>query len=155
MTVEVHRVAWADPAAIRLREQMVAEMRVRYADVPGDPIHLPAEEVFAGDDIPYTALALAAGEPAGHLALRWHGPDLELKRMYVVPGRRGRGVAALLLRAAESAGAGLRASRIILETGDRQPEAVRAYEKAGYRPIPAFPPYQDLPYSRCFAKDLA
>lgn len=155
MTVEVRRVAWDDPAAVLLREAMTAELRLRYADLPDDPIHLPPDEVFAGDEIPYTALVLTAGEPAGHLALRRRGPDLELKRMYVVPARRGRGLAAVLLRAAEAAGAGLRASRIVLETGDRQPEAVRAYEKAGYRPIPAFPPYTGLPYSRCFAKDLA
>jgi hypothetical protein len=39
-------------------------------------------------------------------------------------------------------------------TGDRQPDAVRLYEREGYTPIPIFPPYEELPFSRCFEKVL-
>jgi hypothetical protein len=42
----------------------------------------------------------------------------------------------------------------VLQTGDRQPEAVRVYETAGYERIPPLPAYRDLTYSRCFAKRL-
>lgn len=62
----------------------------------------------------------------------------ELKRMYVVPAMRGRGVAAELLAALErrAAAAGFTVAR--LDTGPRQPHAQRIYEAAGYRPIANF-----------------
>ena len=36
--------------------------------------------------------------------------------------------------------------------GDRQPDAVRLYEKSGYTRIAIFPPYEAMPYSNCFEK---
>ncbi|GAB3960637.1 GNAT family N-acetyltransferase [Micromonospora vulcania] len=131
---------------------MTGELRQRYADRPDDPIHLPPAQALAAGSMAFTGVAYTAEAiPVGHAALRWHGPDLELKRMYVLPAYRGRGVAEILLDAASEAAGQLGAARIVLQTGDRQPDAVRRYERAGYRPIPVFPPYDVLPYSRCFA----
>jgi putative acetyltransferase len=76
-------------------------------------------------------------------------PDLaEVKRMYVRPAARGRGAArALLARLeAEALDAGFTVLR--LETGDRQPEAVRLYELAGFRPCPAFGDYAAMAPAR-------
>ncbi|MEV6641747.1 hypothetical protein [Amycolatopsis sp. NPDC051371] len=45
--------------------------------------------------------------------------------------------------------------RLRLETGVRQPAAMRLYERAGYRRVPNFPPYEDDPESVCYEKLLA
>ncbi|WP_229403353.1 GNAT family N-acetyltransferase [Micromonospora okii] len=150
--VTVYRRRWDDPDATALRAGMTAELRHRYADRPDDPIHLPTAQVLTPTSVAWTGVAYTAdATPVGHAAMRWHGPDLELKRMYVPPAHRGRGVAGSLLDAAREAAGQLGASRIVLQTGDRQPDAIRRYEQAGYRPIPVFAPYDTLPYSRCFA----
>ncbi|MDL4771547.1 GNAT family N-acetyltransferase [Actinomadura xylanilytica] len=153
MGAVVRAVAWDHPAAARLRARLITELRERYADrlpsVPGRPL----DPDPADGDVAYTGVAFTPGGlPVGHLALRWTGPDLELKRMYVDPGHRGHGVSSALLAAADEAARDLGAARIVLQTGDRQPEAVRLYERAGYTPIPVFPPYDRLSYSACFEK---
>ena len=105
------------------------------------------------ETVAHTSVAFALGQlPVGHAALRWLGADLELKRMYVAPSHRGTGVSVALLSAVEDAAAQLGAPRIVLQTGDRQPDAVRLYEKTGYRRIPIFAPYQAMPHSNCFQK---
>ena len=62
----------------------------------------------------------------------------EIKRMYVVPDARGRGVARALLEALEDAARGLGYEVARLDTGPRQPRAQRMYERAGYAPIGNF-----------------
>lgn len=47
------------------------------------------------------------------------------------------------------------AHRLILQTGNKQPEAVALYRKLGYTPIPVYAPYDTaIPFSSCFAKQL-
>lgn len=79
----------------------------------------------------------------------------ELKRMFVAPEARGAGVATALLVAVERAAAEAGATRLVLETGPRQPAAIALYEKHGYARIPNFGPYINDPLSLCFAKDLS
>ena len=62
----------------------------------------------------------------------------EIKRMYVVPGARGHGVARALLRALEDAARGLGYDVARLDTGPRQPDARGLYESEGYAPIGNF-----------------
>jgi GNAT superfamily N-acetyltransferase len=69
----------------------------------------------------------------------------ELKRMYVVPDARGRGVATALLSALEGAARDRGWTTLRLETGPRQPEAIALYTRAGYRPIEAFGAYTGAP----------
>ena len=84
----------------------------------------------------------ADGMAVGCGALRAVSPDVaELKRMYVVPVQRGRGLSKRLLAALESAAARRGWTTLRLETGPRQPEAVALYEGAGYRPIGPFGAY--------------
>jgi GNAT superfamily N-acetyltransferase len=152
VAVTVRSVSWLDPAALALRAGMAEEMTRLYTDVMADEA-VPAALRVAEEQIAYTGLAVDEhGTPVGHLALCRHGRDLEMKRVYVTPSARGNGVAAALLAAADEAAAELGAARIVLQTGDRQPGAVRMYRRAGYLPIPVFPPYQRLAFSLCFAK---
>jgi GNAT superfamily N-acetyltransferase len=155
--ITVRAVVWEDPDAVALRDAMESEMAQRYADRLAT---LPARDLTAtlgvdADRVAYTGVAYTGqGVPVGHAALRWTGGDLELKRMYVAPSHRGTGVSIALLAAIEDAARALGASRIILQTGDRQPDAVRLYEREGYTRIPTFAPYEWLRFSTCMEKVL-
>lgn len=78
----------------------------------------------------------------------------EIKRMFVAPAERGRGIAEALLHALEGE---LRARGVrwaLLETGRDQRAAVRLYERSGYRPRAAFGGYPDNGLSLFMAKPL-
>jgi GNAT superfamily N-acetyltransferase len=153
LTIHVESVDWDDAWAVALREALSAEMRLRYADRFAARVDVPAGMAVEADTVAYTAVAYTVDRlPVGHVALRWLGADLELKRMYVAPSHRGKGVSVALLTAVEHEAARLGAARIVLQTGDRQPDAVRLYEKSGYTRIPIFAPYKALTYSNCYQK---
>ena len=82
---------------------------------------------------------------------RTHG---ELKRMYVVPDARGRGLGRRLLIELETHARALGYDAVVLETGDRQPEAIGLYRSTGYERIPCYPPYDSRALSLCFEKRL-
>ncbi|GDY32592.1 GNAT family N-acetyltransferase [Gandjariella thermophila] len=81
--------------------------------------------------------------------------DAEIKRMYVVPAARGRGLARAMLAELERSAAEAGRRRIVLETGLKQPEAVALYQSSGYRRVPNFGAYRCHPDSVCFAKPVA
>jgi putative acetyltransferase len=78
----------------------------------------------------------------------------ELKRMYVVPEQRGRGLGRRLLDELEAEATRLGYRAVVLETGDRQPEALGLYRSSGYERIPCYPPYDSRALSLCFEKRL-
>ena len=69
---------------------------------------------------------------------RLDGEACELKRMYVIPEARGRGIARVLLAALEERARELGYGIARLDTGPKQPGAQRLYESAGYAAIPNF-----------------
>ena len=74
--------------------------------------------------------------------------------MYVAPGHRGTGVATAILRRLEAEARGRGWTRLVLETGEEQPDAMRFYEREGYHPIPTFGHYVGSALSRCYARSL-
>ena len=76
----------------------------------------------------------------------------EIKRMYVDPAHRGKGLGRLLLAALEAEAWRLGYERLWLETGTGQPEAMRLYETAGWTPIPKYGEYRYEEDSRCYQK---
>ncbi|TYB60622.1 GNAT family N-acetyltransferase [Nonomuraea sp. PA05] len=78
----------------------------------------------------------------------------ELKRMYVVPEQRGRGIATSLLSALEELARRLGYERLRLATGLRQPEAIALYERCAYTLTEPYGRYVDAPLTRCYAKAL-
>jgi len=78
----------------------------------------------------------------------------ELKRMYVVPEARGRGLGRRLLVELEAEARRLGYAGIVLETGDRQTEALGLYASAGYERIPCYGVYATRALSMCFEKTL-
>ena len=95
------------------------------------------------------------GRAVGCGALRSFEPGVgEVKRMYTDLAVRGRGVARSVLAELEAAAMELGYRRLRLETGARQPEAIRLYGAAGYHRIPCWPPYDAREDSLCFQKRL-
>lgn len=71
----------------------------------------------------------------------------EIKRMYVTPSARGRGVARALLRHLERTARAVGVDWLVLETGMVQPEALVLYRSSGYADVPAFGHYACAPLS--------
>ncbi|MFN2479318.1 MAG: GNAT family N-acetyltransferase [Pseudonocardiaceae bacterium] len=80
--------------------------------------------------------------------------DAEVKRMYVVPVARGRGLSRVLLAELERRAIAAGRRRLVLETGTRQPEAIGLYTSSDYSEILGFGVYRGDPRSRCFGKLL-
>jgi len=77
----------------------------------------------------------------------------EIKRMYVNPSVRGRGIGRALVEALEREARSVGATRIVLETGTRLESAIKLYEAMGYARIPLFGEYLSSPNtSLCFGK---
>ncbi|WP_241490496.1 GNAT family N-acetyltransferase [Microbacterium testaceum] len=156
----IERVDWDDERAAVLRAAMDGEIGPRYAEVfaafDDETAALLAQD-FAVDPATIVDVILVldpSGKPVGHAALRALGDDLEVKRVFVDPRARGRGASRTMMAALERLAVARGAERLILQTGDRQPEAIALYERIGYRAIPVFEPYVRFAESRCFAKAL-
>ena len=80
---------------------------------------------------------------------------VEVKRMFTLPEFRGKGVASSVLNELEKLAAELGYKRCVLETGVRQPDAIRLYEKNGYCSIPNYGQYAGIENSRCFEKNIS
>jgi len=86
--------------------------------------------------------------------VRFDETRAELKRMYVVPDLRGRGLGRRVLVELEAEARRLGYRALVLETGDLQREALGLYESSGYERIPCYPPYDSRELSLCFEKRL-
>jgi GNAT superfamily N-acetyltransferase len=111
------------------------------------------------DGILASLVGYIGDEAVGTVAVRFKAygksaPAAQIKRMFVVHTRRGSGFARILMGAAEDVARRAGATRIILETGTEQPEAVALYKAIGYVQIPAYGGYSRDPGWLCFAKDL-
>jgi len=80
--------------------------------------------------------------------------DAEIKRMFVLPEARGRGLARRILAALEADARAAGRSRMVLETGTKQPEALELYASSGYVMVEKFGLYRTYDDSRCMAKSL-
>ncbi|QHT62590.1 GNAT family N-acetyltransferase [Paenibacillus lycopersici] len=121
----------------------------------------PPVEVFVVDlDDPglsgiHFVVAYVDGKPAGCGAIKEiDETSTELKRFYVDPAYRNRGIAGRILRYLEEKARARRYAAIRLETGDPQVEAVAFYKKNGYAAIEPFGEYIACPSSVCFEKRL-
>jgi GNAT superfamily N-acetyltransferase len=141
--VRVGPAGWDDPAVHRLATAQQAELRSRYGG--GQEVGTPP----SGTDVGAVVLARDDdGTPLGCGALRPLGEGIaELKRMYVIPSARGRGIGRAVLEALEELTRREGWTTLRLETGPRQPEAAALYRRAGYRQIEAFGSYRATPHA--------
>ena len=151
MTIELREVAWSDPDGARLRGDQEAEVVVRYGVPDAEPGPAPTAESMTVFVVAYDGEdAVACG---GLRALDdRHG---EVKRMFVAPVARGRGISKLVLRDLERRARALGWDRLVLETGELQPEAMSLYLREGYAEIPPFGYYVGNAQSRCYEKVFA
>jgi GNAT superfamily N-acetyltransferase len=148
--VRIEVLPYDHPDSATLIAEVQQEYVVRYGDVDQTPVD-PAE--FA----PPHGLFLVAyldGTPVATGGWRRHGDDAEIKRMYVNAAHRGRGLARAVLAELENTARGAGFHRLILETGDEQPEAIQLYRSAGYTPVTPFGYYADAPESVHLGKIL-
>jgi putative acetyltransferase len=107
------------------------------------------------DKIRHVVVAYENNVPVGCGAIKQFTADaVEVKRMYVMPASRNKGVARSLLSELERWANELGYKKCVLETGRRQPEAIALYEKAGYRRISNYGQYQGMDNSLCFEKEI-
>ena len=107
------------------------------------------------DKIKHVVVAYEDDEPVACGAIKEYAPGImEVKRMYTSPESRGKGIASKVLEELESWAFELSYEKCILETGKKQPEAIRLYEKNGYRVIPNYGQYAGIENSVCFEKQL-
>jgi putative acetyltransferase len=131
-----------------------AELTARYPEEPVSEWRLEPDEVSPGQGA--FVVAFRDQRLVGCCALRrLEDGSGEVKRMYVRPEERGRGAAKQLLQAIEAEARALGLVRLVLETGVRQPEAIKVYERGGFTRIAPFGHYVDSPLSVCMGKDLS
>lgn len=139
--IEIRVVRFDAPVAQQLIRAALADLGVRYGG-SGDDTPVDATE-FEPPDGEFL-VAYLAGEAVGCGGWRSHGADTaELKRMFTAPAARGRGVARTVLAAVERSAREHGRKRVVLECGDKQPEAIAMYSSAGYERIPNFGFYKD------------
>lgn len=149
--MRIEQVDWTDPDATTLRAAQRAEIAERYGTTDSEPGVPPS----AADIAAFFVARAADGTAVGCGGLRDLGDGSgEVKRMYVAPAARGTGAAAHILRALEDWARGRGWTSLRMETGVRQPDAVRFYLRSGYERIPNFGPYEGVGDSMCFERSL-
>ncbi|AJP02416.1 acetyltransferase [Streptomyces cyaneogriseus subsp. noncyanogenus] len=158
--MNIRRVAYDHPDAVKLDAEVQAEYDLRYGDGGDATVLDPADFVppnglyliaYDEQDVPVASGgwrrqdANAQGNLDG---------DAELKRMFVLEQMRGRGLARRILAALEEDARAAGRVRMVLETGTAQPEAIALYTSSGYEPCEKFGYYRFHEESRCFAKKL-
>lgn len=149
LTVSVESPRSQEAAA--LLAELDDELLERY---PRHAIHGVELGQVEGDN-GFFVVARFDGRAVGCGAVRVLEPGVgEVKRMYVRPDARRRGVARAVLDKLEQTARELGFHVLRLETGIRQPEAIALYEGRGYRRIPCFGEYASDPFSACYEKML-
>nr|WP_321237405.1 GNAT family N-acetyltransferase [uncultured Psychroserpens sp.] len=107
------------------------------------------------DTLNHVVVAYTNGNAVGCGAFKkFDTLSVEIKRMYTIPETRGKGIATEILKALEIWALELQFSSCVLETGIRQKEAVKFYQKNNYTMIPKYGQYVDMDNSLCFEKRL-
>jgi putative acetyltransferase len=161
--IEIVREELSSEVARTLISELNAELSARYPEPGATHFSLDPREVAPGAGIFLVVRRL--DRPVGCGAMRWlRDPSLlrelgprvgELKRMYVAPDVRGQGIGRALLTRLEDEARALGLTRLVLETGTRQLEALALYRNASFIGIPAYGEYGASPgTSVCLSKDL-
>ena len=153
MSVVIRRAPLDALAARALIADLNAELLARYPEEGATHFRLDADEVAPGRGVFVVAWRGEAAIGCGAVR-RLETALAEIKRMYVVPAARGTGVGGKILATLEDEARALAVRRLVLETGERQPEALALYRRAGFVEIPRFGAYVDSPLSLCMAKAL-
>ena len=142
-----------DPTVRALTEASTAEMNSHYGGRPGSGAKPLPHEFESPHGIFLLALRDDGAIGCGGLC-RFDETTAEIRRMYVVPHARRQGVSRAILGALLDGGRNLGFTRVRLETGYAQREAIGLYESSGFEPIPCWGPYVSDERSQCFERRL-
>ena len=146
----LHRTNSQHPGFIHLVHQLDAYL----AEVDGDE-HAFYDQFNSITHLNHVVVAFHGDAAVGCGAIKEYDPQtVEIKRMYTSPDSRGKGIASLVLNELEKWASELNYSSCILETGKRQEEAIRLYQKNGYTPLPNYGQYANVENSVCMKKVL-
>ena len=151
VTFTLKPVRYDSPGAHMLIEELQEEYVIRYGgrdETPVDPDDFaPPSGTFL--------LAYRDGVLVGCAGMRRRSDeDVEVKRMLIRRTHRGRGYSRDLLALVEDEARTKGFTRILMESGLAQPEAMGLYESSGYERVPGFGHYRNEPQNRCYAKLL-
>ena len=149
-TVTIKRTNSSDADFRSLINQLDADLRERNGDIM---------DIYDGhniiEQIDTVVIAYLDNQPAGCGCFKNYDNDsVEIKRMFVRHEARGNGISLTVLNELEVWAQSLGFGHTVLETGNKQTEALGLYKRAGYLNIPTYPPYVGLPDSICFRKSL-
>ncbi|GAA2546252.1 GNAT family N-acetyltransferase [Streptomyces koyangensis] len=156
----LRQVAFDHPDAVKLNDEVQLEYAERYGD-DGDATWLDPG-MFAPPRGLYLLAYDERDRPVASGGWRsqdaneeaYSDGDAELKRMFVIREARGHGLARRILAALEEDARAAGRTRMVLETGTKQPEAINLYASSGYTPCAKFGLYRFDDLSRCYAKPL-
>ncbi len=133
---------------------LVKELDAYLAITDGDE-HAFYNQFNSIQSLKYVLVVYVNDIPVGCGAIKpLNTSSMEIKRMYVSPKTRGKGIATRILKELESWTKELNYTSCILETGIRQTEAVALYKKCNYNIIPNYGQYIGVKNSLCFKKEV-
>ncbi|MEQ7801318.1 GNAT family N-acetyltransferase [Pedobacter sp. ASV1-7] len=108
------------------------------------------------EKVDHVVIAFKDDIAVGCGAIKKYGVGVvEIKRMYVLPRFRNRGIALKILNELENWALEMSFTKSILETGRNFPAAITLYLKAGYTIEPNYPPYEYAENSICMSRSIA
>jgi putative acetyltransferase len=151
--LSIERV-WLDNVDVELLiSQLNSDLYSRYPE-PGALI-FSLETADIVDGVGTLLMAELDDEPVGCGAYRMIDDvpgSAEIKRLYVTLAGRGKKIGRALVAELEQAATSFGAGRFALETGPRQPEAMRVFEDAGYVVCEPWGPFVGKDFSICMQK---
>lgn len=153
-SITIARAELRDDVSRALIAALNAELTGAYPEAGATHFDLDPAEVSGGRGA--FLVIYQEGTPVGCGAVRLLDSETaELKRMYVSPAVRGRGLGRRLVAALETGARALGVRRLVLETGIRQSAALALYRATGFEPIPLYGEYLRSPEtSICLGKVL-
>lgn len=148
--IEYRTFSDVTPEFVQLTDELDREFRVKQGAL---------QDVYFGfnrlEGLRDIVVAFSADEPVGCGAFKVRGPDVaEVKRVFVRPGFRGRGISKGMMAVIEDRARAQGIRALLVETSRSFTEAVGLYRSRGYVPVENFPPYVGLTESVCFRKEL-
>lgn len=134
--------------------ELIKHLDIDLAERDGDdhPFYAQYNKI---DKIKHVVVAYHQHVAVGCGAIKEFSPEImEVKRMYTSFGSRGKGIASKVLAELEIWARELSYEKCILETGNKQPEAIALYKKSGFKLIPNYGQYAGIENSLCFEKNL-
>ena len=148
--LNIKRTTSADPDFIALVKMLDADLAIRDGED-----HAFYSQFNKIDKIKHVIVAYDNDVPVACGAIKeYSSAAMEVKRMFTTPGYRGKGAAIFILSELETWAREMSYTTCLLETGNKQPEAIALYHKTGYQIIPNYGQYAGIENSICFEKKI-